>query len=114
VREKVIELLERALSAARSNGDLAEVGVLAAQASSSAGTPQTLVELAREMRTKGLRTEADLIMLSIDVAVAAATHQAEVYETSLISVHNIACDRLDDLEQRKTPATEPPRATRLN
>jgi hypothetical protein len=76
--------------------------------------PQTLVELAREMRMKGFRTEADLIMLAIDIAVAAATKQEEVYETSLVSMHNIACDRLDDLEQKSNPPTETPRANRMN
>ena len=64
-----------------------------------------ITELARDVRNKGFRLEADLLVLAVDIAMAAVTRQSEVYKHSLLSLHNIACERLDEL----LPEPEPPK-----
>jgi hypothetical protein len=73
-------------------------------------------DLAKGLREKGLGIEADLILLALDVGSAAASKQGEVYRHSLISLHDIACDRLDQLEEAEQKPNEgPPRTvSRLN
>lgn len=105
-RQNVISLLEKALEAARAGQDMGEVGKLATQAAEAAGVPPNLLQLARETRAKGLGVEADIIGLAIDVATSAEA-QGEVYEHSLISLHDLACERLDELHDAKHEPKEP-------
>lgn len=72
---------------------------------------EKIVELAKEMRGKGFRVEADLLVLAADIAQAAMGKQSEVYHHSLISLHNLACDRLEELDHADK---EPERPKRLN
>lgn len=75
---------------------------------------EKLIELVKDVRSKGFRIEADLVMLAVEVALAAVSKQSEVYKQSLISLHNIACQRLHELDEG-TPKEPPPRhATRMN
>lgn len=99
-RETVTHLLEKALEAAREGRALSEVGQLVAKASEASGGPPTLLQLARETRAKGFGIEADLIGLVNDIASNVDT-QGEVYEHSLLSLHDLACDRLDEVHDQK-------------
>ena len=118
-RDRLIEFLERALDAARSKKELSEVGRLLAKASGVAGLPGNLYELAREARAKGYSMEADMLNMAIDVAMSADL-QGEVYEHSLLCLHELSCDRLDEFEdvspaepkQGETPP--PPHTSRFN
>ncbi len=108
-RQNVIALLEKALEAAREGRPLPEVGQVATQAAEAAGVPPNLLQLARETRAKGFGIEADLLGLAIDVATS-ADGQGEVYEHSLISIHYLACDRLDEVHDAKHhKPKEPPK-----
>ena len=99
-RQTAIALLEKALEAAKAGQELSEVGQLAVKASEAAGVPQSLVQLARETRAKGHGAEADILGLATDIATN-ADNQGEVYEHSLISLHDLACDRLDEVHDAK-------------
>ncbi len=118
-RQHVINLLEKALEAARA-GRLVEIGPLISKASDVAGVPQNLAQLARETRAKGFGVEADLLSLAVDIA-SSAEKRGEVYEHSLVTVHDLACERLDEIHEekhhkgRKTTSQEPFRTvSRLN
>jgi hypothetical protein len=72
---------------------------------------EKIIELIKDVRGKGFRLEADLLMLAVEIAMAAVSKQNEVYKHSLISLHDIACERLDELDP---PTPEVPKHTRLN
>lgn len=100
-RQHVIHLLERALESARTGVELAELGPLIARASEAAGTPSSVVQLARSVRAKGFGLEADLVGLAIDVASAAEAGGGEDYERGLINLHDLACERLDEIHDAR-------------
>lgn len=114
-RENVVELLERALRAVHKGHELAEVGRLISKAGDAVGVPGNLFELAREVRAKGFPAEADIVNMAIDVATSVDT-RGEVYEHALIAIHDLAADRLDDLDGPTPEGTdEPPQPhNRLN
>jgi hypothetical protein len=115
-RQSIVSLLEKALEAARAGSDLSEVGQLVLKASVAAGTPSSIMQLTREARAKGFGAEADLLGMAIDV-VNNAEQRGEVYEHTLINLHDLACDRLDQLEDEKhaPPAPTPSKdSNRLN
>jgi hypothetical protein len=102
VRENVIELLELALGAARKGYELTEVGRLLSKASEAAGVPRNIHELAREVRAKGFDIQADLVNLAVEVASTVDT-KGEVYEHSLIGIHDLSCDLLDEIHGTGEP-----------
>jgi hypothetical protein len=115
--QDIINSLEKALEAARA-GRLADVGQLVTKASDAAGVPHNLLQLARETRAKGFVVEADLLTFAIDVA-ASAEKRGQVYERTLGSLHDLACERLaeihDEKHKGKQPSGGPPRTvSRLN
>ena len=101
-RENVIDLLERALNAARKGYELTEVGRLLSKASEVVGVPKNVHELAREVRAKGFGVEADMVNLAVEVASTVDT-RGEVYEHSLISLHDLSCDLLDEIHGTGEP-----------
>lgn len=98
-RPNVIELLEKALAAAKNpESNMLEVGCLARKAANAAGVPDDLLTMSRKIRTEGYGVEADLLGFAIDAASAAVTQDGEVYAHALVSIHDTACERLDDIE----------------
>ncbi len=106
-RQNLINLLEKALEAARAGRDLPEVGQLIARASEAAGTPSSIVQLARETRAKGHGIEADIVAVAIDVA-STADKGGEAYEHSLVTLHDLVCERLDQIHDEKHHKPRPP------
>jgi hypothetical protein len=63
--------------------------------------------LVHELRSNGLGIEADLVSHALDIASAAASLQHELYEHALMSLHDLACDRLDEIELVNPVIPEP-------
>lgn len=60
--------------------------------------------LVQELRSQGLGIEAEIVMQALAVASSATTNR-ERYEHALISLHELACEALDEIE--KTPERPP-------
>jgi hypothetical protein len=54
----------------------------------------------RELRSRGLGIEAEIVTQALAVASAATTHR-ERYEHALISLHELACEALDEIEKER-------------
>jgi hypothetical protein len=95
-RQNTIALLERALEAAQRGAALSEVGQLIARASEAAGVPHDLFQLAREARARGYSAEADLVRRVVEIA-SSTDKQGELYHHAMLSLHDLACECLDEL-----------------
>jgi hypothetical protein len=58
--------------------------------------------LVEHLRSRGLHDEATILARALDVASAALVGEREAHRHALISLSNIVCDKLDELEQEKT------------
>jgi len=56
-------------------------------------------DLVQELRRQGLATEAAIVVRALDIATAAVSQKPEVYLDALVSLHNLACGRLHDIER---------------
>lgn len=109
-RQDIVRLLEKALEAAKSGKELTEVGQMISAAADAAGASSSYLQLARETRAKGHAVEADILNLAVDIAKG-AEKPSEVYEHSLIAIHDLACERLEemhDAEHHPKDAKEAP------
>ncbi len=70
-------------------------------------TLDTARAIVAELRSRGLRDEADILGRALDVASAAVTGNGEVYCHALIDLHDLTGDRLDELERETEGASSP-------
>jgi hypothetical protein len=58
--------------------------------------------LVEHLRSRGLDDEASILARALDVASAAIVGAREAHHHALISLSNIVCDKLDELEREET------------
>ena len=55
--------------------------------------------LVHKLRSQGLADEADILARALEIASAALTRNREVYQHTLVSLSDLVCERLDELER---------------